>query len=189
MQKITGIALVIGSVIFLIAAFSPVSRIYGISDGAKRLGIILQERKAWELSQLLFAAGALAVAAGMVLFYFSYRDTGSGIWALSGALALAAGACFLAWHCYLRGLDPQAFVSGNLPGWHFMSYTLLTQAGLIAIGFAVLSTGLPGWTGWMLAGGSFLFLLAYVIFKDVPPFFYYLLTLVAGVVVLRAGFS
>ena len=60
-----------------------------------------------------------------------------------------------------------------------------TQLGLAAIGFALLSSGLPQWVGLTLIGGSLFFLLAYLIFKDMPPLVYYLLTRLMWIVCLR----
>lgn len=185
MQKTAAILLLIGSVLFLAAAFSPISRVFAELNAAKKLEILRNGRRAWEIAQVLFSLGALVVAAGLVIYFYPWQGVPRAVWALSGVAALVVGACLWSWHCYLRGMAPQGFAEGALPAWHFATYTLLTQLGLAAVGFALLSSGLPQWVGLTLIGGSLFFLLAYLVFKDMPPFVYYLLTLMMGIMVLR----
>jgi 4-hydroxybenzoate polyprenyltransferase len=61
------------------------------------------------------------------------------------------------------------------------------MAAFLLIGFLLLHTGFPAWAAWSLIGGSLLFFILYVIFKDMPPFVHYVLGLILGVVLLRAG--
>ncbi len=66
-------------------------------------------------------------------------------------------------------------------------YVILTEAGLILLGIALLDTGLQNWVGWMLIIGDALFLVLMIILGDLPPFVFYLLTLIAGIMIFRVA--
>jgi hypothetical protein len=88
---------------------------------------------------------------------------------------------------YLRATDPQGWTAGLHPAWLFLSYTFLTQGGLLLLGLAWLNSALPRWPGWLMLGSTALLFIVTVITGDMPPFLYYLLTLAAGIVLYRAG--
>jgi hypothetical protein len=180
----TGAVLIFGSILFLVAAFSPISRIFAEPDAHKKLEIILNEKSAWTFSQVFFALGALITAAGLGLTVYQLRATPDSAWAYSALAALVIGAVLWSWDVYLRAADPPAFVAGTLPAWPFITYTLLTQAGLAVVGIVLLRSALPVWVAWLLIGGSLLFFVLYLVLKDMPPFVYYILTLVAGIVLV-----
>lgn len=186
-QKIAGLVLIIGSIFFFIAAFSPISRVFTEPDAAKKLEIILGGRRPWTVSQLFFALGAIVTAAGLILTSFHFRELPAAQWLHLAAVVLAIGAGLWSWHVYLRTVDPHTFVEGSLPDWLFMAYTLFTQAGLAAAGAVLLRSEIPDWVGWVLIGGSLFFFVAFLIFKDMPPFVYYILTLLVGVVMYWNG--
>jgi 4-hydroxybenzoate polyprenyltransferase len=98
---------------------------------------------------------------------------------LLGAIAWSA-------HVALRAMDPQAFVAGALPSWHFKLYTVLTLTAYFVLGFGLLRLlgGRP-WQAYFLMGVSLLFLIMYLQLKDLPPFVHYLLGLVLGISLLR----
>ena len=184
-QKTCALIIVIGSVFFMIAAFSPVSRVFAISDAGKKLELILNERSAWNISQFFFAAGAAVtvIGLGMTGMIFS-NQMNTGLFYFSITL-LAAGTILWAWHVYLRAIDPQLFTSGEIPIWLFAGYTFLTQAGLILYGMVLLKSGLSVWVGYMMIGSMILFFILTIIFRDMPPFVYYIITLITGVMIWR----
>lgn len=186
-SKFTAIILIAGSLLFLIGAFSPVSlAFFSESDETKRLGIILGRRQAWSISQLFFALGAVVTAAGIGLAAHDLRALSSpSLLPYLGAAAIIIAAGLWSWHVYLRAVGPRAFVEGVLPAWHFTGYTLFTQAGLIAIGAAMLRSTTPDWVGWAMIGGALVCFLIYLRLRDLPPFIYYLLTLLAVTVAYR----
>lgn len=187
-QRVDTVLLVVGSSLFLVGAFSPISMaVFTESDAAKRLETIQEGRNAWSISQVFFALGAIVTGIGVGLAAYHYRGTPGSWLAYLGFAAIAVGAALWSWHVYLRTVDPKAFTEGSLPAWLFGVYTVLTQAGLAAFGMALLHTGTPSWVGWMLIGGSTLLFIAYLIFRDMPPFVYYILTLITGVMLYRAG--
>lgn len=187
LQRIAGSVLIIGSLLFLIAAFSPISRVFGEPDAAKKLEILMNGRIAWTVANILFALGAIVTAVGLALSSYQLRKIPYSELAYLGAAVIVVGAFLWSWSVYLRTNDPKAFVEGTLPGWQFIAYTILTQAGLVAFGIVLLRSGLPGWVGWMVIGGSLLFFSLYLIFKDMPPFVYYILTLVTGIMLFKTG--
>lgn len=173
--KFDAIIIGIGSILFLISAFLPISRVYALPTPEKKLALINQSRKAWQISHLLFFIGALLVSIGVVVFAFLNKSQSSTI-----ALYFAAGLVLLglagwSWHLYLRNLDPIAFVKGVLPAWHFQVYTVLTLAAFLLIGIAISGLGFPFWGSWVIMIGATLFFVLFIIFKDLPPFTLYLL--------------
>jgi hypothetical protein len=185
--KLSGAVTFVGSILFLIAAFSPISRVYALPTAENKLGMITGSPTAWVISQTLFALGAIVTALGIALAAYALRDRPSVLLFFTATAFLAAGAAAWSWHVYLRAAEPAAFVNGSLPGWHFALYTLLTMAALLLIGIALQRMGFPTWAGWLLIGGSILFFVLYLIFKDMPPFVYYLMGATLAFVLFRGG--
>jgi len=185
--KVSAIVILIGSVLFLIAAFSPISRIFGIASAQARLQVISASPTAWAVAQVLFAIGAIVAGIGVLLAAIALPGRPSSSLVYVAAVLLLVGAAAWSWHVYLRAADPQAFTDGTLPAWHFILYNVLTLAALAIIGFALLRMGFPAWSGWLLIAGSILLFVLYVILKDMPPLVYYILGLVLGVVLFRGG--
>ena len=186
-MKTSAVVIIAGSVVFLIAAFSPISRVFGLPSPDARLQLINSSLRAWSVSQVLFSVGAVVTAFGVILAASALRTRpGSPLLYVAGALLLVGSAAW-SWSVYLRAINPGAFIHGTLPGWHFVVYTLLTMASFVLIGAALLRMGFPAWAGWLLLAASLLFFILYLIFKDMPPFVYYLLGAVLGVVLFRAG--
>lgn len=69
--------------------------------------------------------------------------------------------------------------------WIFPAYTLLTQLALMIVGFVLIQRNYPAWLSWgvLVLGG--LSILAYLVFKDMPPFVHYVLLLVMGIALVR----
>jgi len=185
--KISGIVIFAGSIVFLIAAFSPISRVYSLPTAEKKLGVITTSPKAWVISQALFSLGAILVSAGVALAAYALKDHPSAPLLFTAAALLAAGAAAWTWYVTLRAADSTAFVRDSLPGWQFTVYTLFTMGAFLLIGIALLRMGFPTWAGWLLVGSSILLFILYVIFKDMPPFVYYLLGLALAFVLFRGG--
>jgi hypothetical protein len=106
---------------------------------------------------------------------------------VTSGTALVVGA--LAWcrSLYLRATRPPAFVHGELPGWPFATYVLLTVAGLALLGAGLLTAGGTAWLGWLTIVAAAAFLAGYLRFHDLPPFVFYLLLLLVGGVAAAGG--
>jgi hypothetical protein len=184
---ISGAVICLGSAIFLIAAFSPVSRVFGVSSPEQKLDIINNSPRGWRLTQVLFAAGSLITALGVGLLAFALKWLPAVSLYLPAALLLI-GATAWSMHVYMRMIDPQAFVSGALPAWHFRLFTLLTLAAFFLLGIELLYLlGSRPWQGYFLMAVSMFLLILYFKFRDMPPFVYYLLGLVLGVSLVLNG--
>ncbi len=184
-ERVAAIILLVGSVLFIIAAFMPVSRVYAEPSQAAKLEIITSNRTAWSASQVLFGLDASIAAIGLGFVAYHLRGTPGAVWAYIGFVVVILGAAFWEGHVYLRAVDPEGFVEDRLIGWLFPAYALLTQAGLIAFGVAYLRAGYPAWLGGVTVGGAVIFFIVFFVFKDIPPFFYYILTFMAGVRLMR----
>jgi hypothetical protein len=188
-DKVSAITIIVGSVLFLVAAFSPISRIFGMPDAGGRLEIIAGSPNQWLLAQLLFALGSIVTAVGIGLVAVRFAGQGFTIYLTTSAVVMVVGALLWCWHVYLRAVEPARFVAGEIPLWLFAAYSLLTMAGLALLGTALLQTTLAAWVGWLPIGSAALFLVLALVFGDMPPFVYYVITLTIGVVLYRAAAS
>jgi hypothetical protein len=187
MLKFSGVIMCLGAFMFLAAAFSPISRVFGVPEARRKLEMIRAAPGAWRISQWLFGGGALLFALGVALGTYALRGRLSAPLLYLPAALLLTGAAFWTWHVYLRALDPPAFVEEVLPGWHFRLYTVFILAALALIGAGLRQMAFPGWAGWVLLGGAGVLFVLYVILKDMPPFVHYLLGLLMGVLFIRFG--
>jgi len=183
-SKASGLILLLGSLLFMIAAFLPYSRVFAESDPGVRLEILQQQRKMWSTGQILFVLGSVITVLGLFFLYFRLRDSIPGTWALFSVIMLLAASLLWSWHCVERMISPEGFVNGTLTPRLFLLYSILTQAGLIVFGILLLGTNMASWTGWMLIAGTALISILMIIFKDMPPFVYYVFTLILAIKLL-----
>ena len=184
-ERVAAIILLVGSILFIIVAFMPVSRVYAEPSQAAKLEIITSNRTAWTASQILFGLGASIAAIGLGFATYHLRGTPGAVWVYIGLAAVILGAVLWDGLVYLRAIDPEGFVEGKLISWPFPVYALLTQVGLIAFGVSYLRAGYPAWLGGVTVGGAIIFFIIYLVFRDIPPFVYYILTFIAGIVLVR----
>ncbi len=85
---------------------------------------------------------------------------------------------------YQRALRPREFALGRLPGWPFIAYVWFTFAGLFLLGSGILTGDWSDWLGWIILGVNAFFLVAYLRYRDIPPFVFYMLLSVVGLAVL-----
>lgn len=88
------------------------------------------------------------------------------------------------WSLYLRGTRIAAFAFRTLPEWPFAAYVLLTTGGLMLLGVGLLLRGFPNWLGWLTCNASIAFSIVYVLWRDIPPFVFYVLLTAVGVMLL-----
>jgi hypothetical protein len=122
------------------------------------------------------------VGAGYLAADATSRSTQIAFAVASGAMVL--GALAWCWSLYLRGTRIADFVFGRQPAWPFATYVLLTVAGLALVGIGIFMGGYATWLGWLLLVADLVFLGAYVGYRDIPPFVFYLLLLVVGIVLV-----
>jgi hypothetical protein len=187
-ERVAATFLLVGSVLFIIAAFMPVSQVYLAPTPAAKLQIIYSNPTAWIASQVLFGLGASIAAIGLGFVAYLLRTTPGVVWAYLGLGAVILGALFWERYVYLRTIDPEGFAEGGPVGWLFPAYALLTQFGLLVFGVAYLRAGYPSWLGGITIVGAVIFFMVYLVFKDIPPFVYYILTFIAGIrLITRRG--
>jgi hypothetical protein len=184
-MKIPALLMIIGSILFLTASFSPISRVHMEPTAAGKLAIITQEPNAWLIAQLLYSFGAIITAAGVGVAAFRLRREAPAPISSAVILSVAAGAVFFAAYVYFRTTNPQAWAQIQPPHTSFLTYTFLTQMGYLLFGILLLKSGFPHWLGWLISGSMLILIILTVVFRDMPPFAYYLLGVPIGIVLLR----
>lgn len=185
LNHVSAAAMILGSVLFLVAAFMPISnRVFPESSPAKKLASITASPGEWVASQILFGLGSIITVIGIALLAYHLRD-GSSAWLMwAGTAVLALGLVPWVWHLWARAADPVAFAEGGLPGWPFLLSAALTEVGLAIFGVALLASPYPAWLGWVVIVGMLVLIVLTIVFGDMVPLFFYVVTLLAGVVIL-----
>jgi hypothetical protein len=181
-ERVSGILIIVGSALFLCAAFTPISfRVFPESSATRKLEVIRASPTAWAVTQTLFGLGAsiTAIGIGVLAFGLGRQPSVWLIWASAAVLILALVPWL--WHLYRRMVDPVAFAEGRWPHWPLLAYFMLTEAGLAILGYALLRSDLPMWIGWMLIGSMVLLFVLTLIFRDMVPLMFYLATLITGI--------
>ncbi len=182
-ERIGAILLIVGSAVFLIGAAVGVPGVFTQRDPRVRLRMLTERLRAWQVAQPLYGVGPLIAAAG-VAFLAAGSDGGSRALLAASCAALAIGAVGWGWSLYLRGTRVSEFAFGTLPGWPFATYVLLTIGGIALLALGLLVGDFRTWLGWLTLGTDVVFLAAYLRFKDIPPFVFYLLLTLVGLAVL-----
>lgn len=181
-----GVVLIIGAFLFAIGSFSPSIGVFWESDEASKLQLIQEGQNLWQITHLLWISGALVTIVGLGLVTYHLWRSQFAMLALLGFVSVALGTAIGIWHLYLRALDPASFVKAALPGWHYGVYTVLTLLGLAIYGLVYLRVGLPRWLGYVTIGGAALAFAGFAVLGETwPPLSYYILTFLAGVVLVR----
>lgn len=178
-----GVFIVAGSAMFLIGAGVAVPRVFTEPDRDERQRMLQERLLLWRLGQPLYAVGALVAALGVGLLAAG-GEAGSRAWLAVSCGLMVLGALAWSWSVYLRAIHPRDFALGALPGWPFASYVGLTIAALFLLGVGILLGTWPDWLAWLTLAAAALFLAAYLRYRDIPPFVFYLLLLVIGVAAL-----
>jgi hypothetical protein len=182
-ERIGGVLLIVGSVVFVIGAAVGVPGVFTQRDPQVRLRMLTERLRAWQLAQPLYGAGPAIAAAG-VGFLAAASDGGSRALLAAGCAALAIGTFAWGWSLYLRGTRVSEFAFSTLPGWPFATYVLLTISGIALLGLGLLVGAFRAWPGWTALGADVFFLAGYLRFKDIPPFVFYVLLVLVGAGVL-----
>ncbi len=188
MQQISGIVISTGFVLY-VAAMLVAPQLYQEAVIANRLAIIAANQARWNLSQLFFGLGIGLPAIGFLLLTISQRTAQAAWLFYLGAAVFVAGAAIGMWLVYRQTLDPAAFWEGTqIPLIIGYGYLLLTMAGLLCLGLAMLFSGFPNWLGYLMAGSAAVFLIVGLVLRGQGGFFIsilaYLVTFVAGIVIV-----
>lgn len=185
LQKISACLFILGSAIFVFAAFHPFSqRFFPEPDRAKRWEMVSTSLSTWNFIHVFFSVGAIVTALGSILYAIHLKGTVNSSFSLSAAALIVCGSALWVFHCYLRVSAPKDFVEGLQPGWNFVVYTIFMIGALFLYGWLFRESGLPPWSGWTLMIGSGMYFLIFIIFRDLPPFSHYVLGMMMGIVLL-----
>jgi hypothetical protein len=180
-ERIAAVITIVGSVMFLAAAFLGTPRVFVEPSAVRKLEIINASPGLWTAAQIGFGLGAALAAGGLAIAAFHLREQSLTWLAYASVALLAVGALAWAGHLYARADDPVTFANGGLPAWPLVTYFVLTPAGFAGIGIILLRSSVPDWVGWLLVGSMVLILVATAVARDNVPLVYYGPTLVAGV--------
>jgi hypothetical protein len=184
MNRTNGIVLLIGSLLFLVAAFMPVSQVFAVRGAARKLAVIAADRSGWLVSQCFFVLGATVAFIGMGMLAYRLKATKGSTFPLIAVAAAGIGLVLWMMYVYLRTISPEDFVYNRIPRWLFPTYSYLTLLAIFVIGLESCRFNFPRWLSFFNMGSAVLFALAFLIFKDLPPLLYYIVTLVDGIALL-----
>lgn len=186
LNQISATVTIVGSVLFLVVAFLPISsRVFPQPSPVKKLESINAALGQWLAAQVLFALGTVVTVIGIGLFaYYVRRESFAGLIWVSVAL-LTVGAMPWLWQVYARAVDPTSFAEGAFPMWPYLFYFFVTEVGLAVLGVALLGAPVPTWVGWVVIGSRVLLVILTLIFRDMVPLAFYIVTLLAGMMFFR----
>lgn len=192
METLSGIMLIVGSLLFNFAAFSPISmKVFPERDPHKRISYIRHDPRGWLIANLFFGSGALVAAVGMGAFAAHTQDISQDnlirvLMILSAAAALIGVICWVS-ITYQRLVLPSEELFGGATSDRatFTIYTVLTQVAVMLLGVVLAQMDYPGWLGWSVAALAAASMAAFFYFRDMPPFTHYVLLLVVGIMLAR----
>jgi hypothetical protein len=203
-RRFTGIALILGCVLFLVGASLPVTDsegtfIYQLPP-QQWLGVVFTHPTLWWWTNVLLIGAVLVVLLGFTRLTTLFRRAGDRAFSELGLMALVFGAVLWVIHLAFRlsidfwaaqetartGVMPDVYVPLNeWIGALFILYTILTFLAAIAYAGALVSTRLlPRWVGWATIVYSLAGLGLLAVTGDVPPAVHYLLPIVMGILLL-----
>ncbi len=203
-RRFTGMTLLLGAVLFLVAAFTSVTDskgtpVYSLPP-REYLFVVFTHSTLWQWDNVLFISGTIVTILGLALLTTQFRDAGDRAFSSLGLLAFVLGAVlWIIYGAFRLSIDLWAAQemarTAAIPDYYvplthwtrtlFIIHTILSFAALLAYGVALLTTRvLPHWVGWLtivyaLAGSG---VLAYT--HDFVPLLHYLLTIVMGILLL-----
>ena len=182
--KTAGFVIGPGSLLFIVAAFLPYSKVFVEHDPEKRMIIITEMKRMWNIANIFFSLGAIITVIGLTLIMLGFKEIINTRSLYLNIFLLSVGAVLWSWVVAERIISPEKFANGTNTPYLFAIYSILTQVGLFLFGFFLLKTTFVNWVGWMFMLGSGTLFILMVIFKDMPPVVYYLLTLTLSVVLI-----
>jgi hypothetical protein len=183
MVTLAGWLLVVGSVVFFAGAAYGVPRVFTVRDPAERLALLQAGATRWRRAQLPYALGPVLAALGACGLALGWTGPAALLAGAAGG-ALLVGAVLWSLNCRRRGSRIEDFALGRLPAGSWLGYVWLTLAGLALLGGACL--GFTLWVGILLLVAAVGFAAFFLITRDIPPFFFYLVLVVVGAWVILA---
>jgi hypothetical protein len=172
--------LIIGSVVFGVGAAIGVPAVFTTPDPARKRELLEQHLTRWRIAQPFYATGPILVAIGTAALAATLPPGRAVALCVSAAIAFTLGSGAWAYACLQRATDPPAFAAGTLPAWPFTTYVVLTISALALLSATLLISTYPPWLGWLTLTATAAYAATYVLTHDIPPFLFYLLTLLIG---------
>ncbi len=196
-RSVDGLVLAIGAMLFLIGAANPVLIRAWTSPRELYLQIVAGHPTAWRVTNVLFLAGTVLTAAGMVELPMAAGIDADGARVLTSIAGFVVAIGSVLWIVSLIGRltvttnVASAFVAGTgdatpvpverLMGGLFGAFILLAGLGLGALGVGFLVASVLPAIGWVCVAFSVIITGGYLVFGDVPPFVVYLATGLLGI--------
>lgn len=186
MRRRAGALTVLGSALFLIAAFSPISnRVFAERSIERRVRFVTGSPVQWLVAHVLFGIGPLLTAGGLLSHAFVGGRRRSPAALRAGAATFAAATVLWTGEVVQRSVDPEGFARRELPAWPFYSSIYGAEAGLALVGLGLKPPEWTGWVRWTVAAVNVVLCALTLILGDMPPFVLYLITLPIGVALHR----
>jgi hypothetical protein len=184
-KRIGEIVTIIGSIMFLVATFMPITTVFVVNRDIAEV----QRRSAeWAASLALSGLGSAVTAIGLGLLTLQLHGSNTRPAIGSSYIGLAAivsGTLCWAVIIYLRSTLPLVVVfSEPTFGWWYTAYTLFMQTALIAYGVAFLQAKSHRWLGVGIIVMAKTLLIVYLSSHVMPPLAHYALTLLIGIALL-----
>jgi hypothetical protein len=106
-ERVSAILIIVGSALFLCAAFTPISyRVFPERSATRKLEVIRASPNAWAVTQIMFGLGALVTVIGIGALAYGLPRQPS-VWLIWTSVAVLIVAVVLwLWHLYGRTVDP-----------------------------------------------------------------------------------
>ena len=188
LQRVAGIVIIVGVVLWIAAAVTSPPDVYDNTDIDTRMQILDNYPGRWILSQVLFGLGAIVPAVGLALLALHVRGD-QGSWLLMAtAAAFVIGGLLGALVVYGQTLDPVAFWEGTQSALPQLAYSLLTVSALAVLGMVFVRGSFPDWIGYMSIGTAAVGAVALIVTNMGAGFFVasfiYLVSLIIGIAAL-----
>ncbi|WP_220201863.1 hypothetical protein [Reticulibacter mediterranei] len=203
-RRYTGIMLMLGCVLFLVAAALSPTDEKGTSmyDLPMREALIavFHHWSSWQWGLLLFCIAVVVSLLGFARLTSILWERGNHVFSFWGLIALTlATGFFLLDMTFRRSIEywaaQETARTNAIPALYqqlslwdstiFQVYTVLIFFAAIMYGAAIALTRiLPRWLGWVIIVYSLAGTIAFVILNDMPPFVHYLLPIAMGVLLL-----
>lgn len=187
---LSGLLLILGFVLIIVASVIGPPRLYQEPDPQVRLDIINEHGGRWTASNVLFALAPLVTIVGLALLSYFVRDEVVPLVNWAALLSYGLGTVIYIIFLYQRQVDPAQLFEDYTFSPRTIALISLSLLGLLLYGIVFIQAGFPGWLGYGTVGLIVIIGLIAIIFPDqffanFPPQVFYLITLAAGIVMLR----
>ena len=188
-ERIAGLLIVIGSLMFMLAASPIGGKVYGESSVARQMEIINGNRQGWVTSQVLFIVASIITVVGYWVFVAHLRQNPYQSLVSVASVLFTIGTVIWVIHLFHRAVDPEPVLSGEKRVTSrfigLLIYAMLTEAALFLNGIAFLQIGYPAWLGYATLLFAAILLIQLFAFRGrFIPLLFYIPMLLAGAVFL-----